>query len=151
AAKRKAKHQVLARAKSKGLAAQFAAAAQYPILHSSITQDLWTEGLGWVCVSRELPNGAVAFALFLVDRYCLGVKNAMGHIASRFDYESDVEKKMREQGAQKVHPSSARKLVESAVEYARALGFHPHADYAEARHIFGDIDPSECTDEFEFG
>src|SRR5205807_7457937 len=61
------------------------------------------------------------------------------------------EKKMHEQGAQNVHPSAARKLVEGAVEYALALGFHPHADYAKARHIFGDIDPAECTEEFEFG
>src|SRR5206468_5281192 len=124
---------------------------QCPVLHSSITQDLWTEGLGWVCVSRELPNGAVAPALFLVDRYCLGVKNAIAHIASRFDYESTIQKQMKEQGAQHVSPATARKLVEAAVEYARQLGFHPHADYAKARHIFGDINPAESSEEFEFG
>jgi hypothetical protein len=151
AARQKAKHRALVREKSKGFAAQLATAAGCPILHSSITPTTWTDGLGWVCLSRELPNGSVALALFLVDRYCLGVKNIMAQIVSQFDYESSTVKQMREREAESVPPSTARKLVEQAVEYARKLGFQPHPDYAKARHIFGDIDAGECKEEFEFG
>jgi hypothetical protein len=151
AARRKAKHQTLVRVKSKGFAAQLAEASSCPILHSSITEAVWSQGLGWVCLSRELPNGSVAVAIFLVDRYCLGVKNVMARIASRFEYESNIAKKMRDQGAEHVPSSTARKLVEQAVEYARSLGFQPHPDYAKARHIFGNIDAGECQEEFEFG
>src|SRR5437016_3658326 len=94
-AQRKAKQHQLARAKHAGLPERLTAAADCPILHSWVTTDLRSEGLGWVCLSRVLPNGFVAFAVFLVDRYCLGVKNAMAEITSRFDYDSRIVRKMR--------------------------------------------------------
>ena len=31
------------------------------------------DGLGWVLLSRQLPGGSVAVAVFLVDRYCLSI------------------------------------------------------------------------------
>src|SRR5437016_2284010 len=81
--KRKLKQQQLSREKHTGLAERMGAAARYPILDSWATKDLWTEGLGWVCLSRELPNGSIGVGLFLVDRYCLGVKNALAEVMSR--------------------------------------------------------------------
>src|SRR5437016_6170830 len=95
AAKRKAKQHHLTREKHAGLPERLSAAAEYPILHCWATTDVWTKGLGWVCLSRVLPNSSVAFAVFLVDRYCLGVKNAMADITSRFEYDSRVVRKMR--------------------------------------------------------
>ena len=38
------------------------------------------EGIGEVLVSRRLNNGNVAFSVFLVDMYCLGVKDAFADI-----------------------------------------------------------------------
>jgi hypothetical protein len=152
AAKRQAKHRSLAKEKNVSLAQRLGDAANYPILHCWATTDVWTEGLGWVCLSRQLPNGLVGFAVFLVDRYCLGVKNALADVTSRSRYESEIARKMRSEFTSKeLQPAAARKLVESAVEYARSLGFPPHADYHKAKLIFGDIDASECTEDFEFG
>jgi hypothetical protein len=152
AAKRKSKHQQLARQKQTGLAEQLTAAAACPVLHSWATEDFWTQGIGWVCLSRVLPNGLVAFGLFLVDRYCLGVKNAMADVIGRFEYEDRIARKMRSDfGMRELDPPSTLKLVESAVAYAESLGFHPHPDYHKARRIFGSIDPAESTETFEFG
>jgi hypothetical protein len=152
AAKRKAKQQHLVREKHAGLADRLTAAARSPVLHSEATTDLWDQGLGWVSLSRELPNGHVAFAVFLVDRYCLGVKDAMADVVGRSTYESQIVRKMRSDfTAKELSPADVRKLVEQAVEYARGLGFQPHPDYARARHIFGAIDPADSTAEFEFG
>src|SRR5216683_2416038 len=83
AAKRKAKHHELVRHKHAGLPERLTAAIRYPVLHSCATMDLWDQGLGWVCLSRALPSGQVGFAVFLVDRYCLGVKNAMADVTDR--------------------------------------------------------------------
>ena len=151
AAKRKSKHQELTRAQHAGLAERLTAAVKYPVLHSWVTDDLWTQGMGYVCLSRALPNGSVAFAVFLVDRFCLGVKNVMADIAGRFTYDSQMRKLRANFTAENVSPACARKIVEGAVEYARALGLHPHPDYQKGRVIFGGIDAGECTDEFEFG
>jgi hypothetical protein len=152
AAKRKAKQHDLVREKSAGLPERLEAAVRSPVLHSWATEAVWDQGLGWVVLSRQLPNGSVACGVFLVDRYCLGVKNAFGKILSRQEYDSSIFRKMHSEYASRdLSPAAARKLVEAAVEYARSLGLPPHPDYHVAKLIFGSIDPAECTEEFEFG
>jgi hypothetical protein len=152
AAKRQAKQQQLAKKKHLTLAERLNLASRCPILHCCATTDLWTQGLGWVCLSRELPSGFVAFGLFLVDRYCLGVKNAMADVTGRLSYDSQVARKMRSEFSSKeLHPAAAQKLVECAVQYARSLGLQPHADYQKAKLIFGESGAGECAEEFEFG
>lgn len=152
ACKRKAKHHEMVKAKHAGIPERLAAASKYPILVTWVSDVLWEEGIGWVCVSRELPNGTVAYVLFLIDRFCLGVKDAMAEITGRFTYDSRIEREMRSRfSAKNITPAAARKLVEDAVAYANRLGLPPHPDYHKFRHIFGDIDPQACTEEFEFG
>jgi hypothetical protein len=152
AAKRKAKLKERTREQQTGLAERLAAAVKYPVLQCWASDDVWTQGMGWVCLSRELPGGSVAFGVFLVDRYCLGVKNAFADVAGRFAYEDRIVGKLRSgSGVRELSPAAARKLVEGSVAYAAALGLHPHADYHKAKRIFGDIDAAECKEEFEFG
>jgi hypothetical protein len=152
AAKRKSKQHVLVQERSAGLGQRMAAAAAYPVLDCGATEDIWTEGLGWLWLSRQLPNGSIAIGIFLIDRYCLGVKNAHADITGRFSYESEYLGKMRRKSRMReLAPSAARKLVEGAVAYARRFGFSPHPDYHKAYPIFGDIDAGACTEEFEFG
>jgi hypothetical protein len=151
-AKRKAKHHEMAREKSVGLPERMTAAAGYPILDSLVTTGLWDTGMGSVILSRELPAGGVAVAIFLVDRYCLGVKDAIAKIASRYEYDTEILHKMRSQSQfRPITPETARGFVESAVEYAGSLGMPPHPDYHRARLIFGDIDPAAATEQLEFG
>jgi hypothetical protein len=126
-------------------------AAAAPVLHSLASNALWEQGIGHVLLSRELQNGQVAFAAFLVDMYCLGVKNAMWNIQSRSDVESLAGKISAGHKVIRLKPECSRKLVEGAVEYARNLGFPPHEDYRQARLIFGDIDSAACTEEFVYG
>jgi hypothetical protein len=152
AAKRKEKKHIVAREQQAGLGERLTVATKYPVLHAWVTDDLWEQGIGWVLLSRALPNGSIAVAVFLVDRYCLGVKNAMGAVVSRLEYDNRFVQQFRSQStSQTVTPAKARKIVESAVEYARKLGFAPHADYQKAKLLFGTIDASECTEEIELG
>jgi hypothetical protein len=151
-AKPKENRHGVVRAQTAELVERMTTAAKYPILHAWIYEDLWTEGLGTVLLSRELPNGLVAVAVFLVDRYCLGVKNALAGIVSRSAYQTRFVHDMRSAfPVRDVSPATVRKLVEQTVAYASGLGLHPHADHHKAKLLLGDIDPSECKEEFEFG
>src|SRR2546423_11215500 len=142
-ARRKEKKHLVAREESGGMVARLASAAEFPVLHSLITEDVWKQGLGWVVLSRALPDGTVAFAIFLVDRYCLGVKNVALNILNHLDYETNIEKKTRsEYTTHDVPPEKLRKFVEQSVTYADGLGLAPHPDYERAKLLFGDIDPS---------
>jgi len=151
-AKEKAKKQALAARNPRDLTARIERSAAAPILHCSTTDVLWDQGMSHVLVSRKLNSGNVAFAAFLVDMYCLGVKDVLLDVTSRSRYDWQVCGKLfRDHEIVKLKPEEARKLVEGAVEYAGELGFPPHRDYPKARRIFGDIDASACTEQFVYG
>jgi hypothetical protein len=151
AAKRKEKKHVLARSQIKSLTDWMSADSKYPVLHCWIPDNLKESGIGWVVLSRELPNGQVAVAAFLVDSYCLGVKNIIAQVLSRSDYDIEYLRKSREMPSRPASPAEARKLVEQAVAYAHSLGFSPHEDYAKVMRFFGDINSADSDAEFEFG
>ena len=151
-AKKKAEQRERSRQESQGFAARFQAASNAPILHCCMTAELWREGIGEVLVSRCLSNGSVAFSVFLVDVYCLGVKDAFMNIFPRLQYEEKLYDKLRSQYLlTNIKPESARKLVEGAVQYALDLGLPPHANYRTSKLIFGDISAEACTEQFRFG
>jgi len=151
-AKQKAERRELARRESRGLSARLEQAALAPILHCCTVGSIWEQGIGQVLVSRQLSNGNVAFAAFLVDVYCLGVKDVFMNIVPRATYEADLYRKMmRQDRLIRWKPECARKLVEGAVQYALDLGLPPHPDYPKAKLIFGDIAAEACTEQFEFG
>jgi hypothetical protein len=151
-AKKKAAQRETARRQSQGLPARMEAASRAPILHCCYLTALWEVGMGNVLFSRQLSDGHVAFAVFLVDVYCLGVKNVHADIGPRALYDSKIYDRLLKLGPV-VHtqPEYARKLVESAVEYARALEFPPHPDYRVGKLIFGDFSAKACPEQFVFG
>jgi hypothetical protein len=151
AAKRKDRRRELIRQKNRGLGELLAMASNAPILHSRIAATLRENGLAHVVISRSLPKDRVAVAVFLVDRYCLGVKDCFGRLCVRAEYDSLCKELDQKFEMEDYSPADVRKLVEGSIAYARRLGFEPHPDYHRLKPIFGDIDPQESNAEFEFG
>ena len=126
-------------------------ASRYPI-HQVLLQDLiFEEGLGVGLLSRTLKEGRIATASFVIDMFCLGVKDATARIMTRFDYQDYVDQIELTASLSVVEPAYLAKLVQESVAYAKDLGFNPHRDYRKARKLFGDIDPNDCAETFEFG
>ena len=127
----------------------------YPIHECLVPNSLFETGIGYVIVSRKTMDGDIAVSAFVVDVYCLGVKNALFKVASESEYERTIKPRLTESSGEdqfeNVHPSCARKLVEGAVLYAKELGFSPHRDYKEARGIFGSIDTEPCPVKYTYG
>jgi hypothetical protein len=127
--------------------------ARFPVHEALGAGDLANEGMGNLLLSRRGPDGLLGVSFFLVDIYCLGVKNAF---FVEVDDDVYLELKQRMLDSQEVtpvvwEPACLRKLVEGAIEYARDLGFSPHKDCGVARELFGEIDASTCLTGFEFG
>ena len=120
-----------------------------------IPEELFEIGLGNVIVARKAPQGRIALSAFVVDVFCLGVKNTFFNVSNEDDYENDIKVRLIESHAGRdfdnIHPSCARKLIEGAVAYAEDLGFRPHSDYRNAKGIFGDIDPDVCPEKYIYG
>ncbi len=152
ASKRQKKKHEIVKSQNAGLAEKLAKMAKHPILHTFINEEFWSQGIGSLLVSRQLPNGSVAFGCFLIDRYCLGVKDAFADIRTKDEYEEMFLRGSRAKYNQvDLSPATARKFVEGAVAYAADLGLAPHAGYAKAKAIFGDINPADSDETLEFG
>ena len=126
---------------------------RFPVHEVLCPGDLDDEGMGNLLFSRKGPGGLLGASFFLVDKYCLGVKNAFFVELDEERYFEAKQRTLYSRPAEPVtmHPTCMRKLVESAVDYARNLGFAPHKGYGAAQAIFGDIDASACPTRFEFG
>ncbi|HME01377.1 MAG TPA: hypothetical protein VKM93_29205 [Terriglobia bacterium] len=128
-----------------------ALAVNAPIHESLVPANLFEQGLGNLVFSRALPDGRIALAVFLLDVFCLGVKNALFAIVARAEYAKRRSNWSPGESLQPMDPACFRKLVEGGVAYAHELGFNPHEDYAVARQIFGDVQGMDCPTRFEYG
>jgi hypothetical protein len=132
-------------------ARSIALATTSPIHECLIPQELFEGGMGTVVVSRALPDGQIGASFFLLDVFCLGVKNAYFLAMPREEYSYRLETLRFNETLIPIEPSYARKVVEETEAYARDLGFSPHPDYQVAKKIFADIDAMACTTRFPFG
>lgn len=132
-------------------ARQLAVAGNSPIHECLVPERLFEVGIGNVIVSRKLPSGDIGVSFFLLDVYCLGVKDAFFQIMSEIEYLRKLLTLGDHEKFGRVDPSCARKLVENAEAYAKQIGFDPHPDYRLARRIFGDVDAGACLTGFQFG
>ncbi len=134
-----------------GLAGRVRLAAKNPIAICVIPSVLFETGIGHVVLARELPSGLLGCGFFLIDPFCLGVKDAFyiemdeDELQSRLDAQDDPQKFVH------VPPEHARKLVRDAVAYAAGLGLAPAKDTATIEMIFGNVDANAYTKEFIFG
>lgn len=129
--------------------------AELPIHECLMAAGMFDVGLGNVLIARRGPNGMMLVGVFLVDVYCLGVKDVLLHTVSEYEYESVHKPRLLgsagELGYESLEPSCAKKLVEGAVLYAKSLGLSPHRDYAKAKRILAGIDSESCPVEYTYG
>ena len=114
---------------------------------------LFDSGCGYLVVSRFKADGRVESGFFLLDVFCLGVKDAGFHCFNSIaDYqESLLDRLFPDEDPVRMTPAAARKLTEDAISYARGLGFSPGVDYKKASRVFGGITTVDCDEEFMFG
>jgi hypothetical protein len=127
--------------------------AKYPIHECLIPEDLFSSGLGELVVARRTPSGDIAFSAFVIDVFCLGVKDAMFLVMSEDEYEQRIKVEMirtADRTFEKIHQSSA-KLLDGLLNYSKELGFMPHPDCKNAYDIFGDIDASVSPEKYSYG
>lgn len=125
--------------------------AKAQVLDCTVSRALFEKGIGQVVFSRKLAPDAIAVGVFLLDVFCLGVKDAFLRVVSRIYYEGMLVH-MEDRNPQEArNPEYVCKLVTEAVRWSTALGFRPHPDFLTAETVFGDIDPAACGETFVFG
>src|ERR1700676_1008097 len=108
--------------------------------------DLFDSGYGYLVVSRFKADGRVEAGFFLLDVFCLGVKDASFHnFSSMADYQGGlIDRLFPDRNPVRMTPEAARKLTEGAISYAKGLGFSPATDYKKASRVFGGVTTANC-------
>jgi hypothetical protein len=136
---------------STSLAGRIQMAAKGPIVHCLMPTNLFEAGIGNVLVARRLPSGMLGCAWFLVDVFCLGVKDIFYREVSEAELRSRLEALSETQEFVEVEPTRARRLIRDAAAYAAGLGLPAAKDTPVIEAIFGDFNANACTDTFTFG
>ncbi len=96
------------------------------------------EGLCEVIVLR-IDNHRYLTSAFLIDYWCLGVKDAFLKKGDRHQYETLMEKVQRtfDEDFVDITLEQAQSIVFGAIDYAASLGFQPHPDFEKAKVNLG--------------
>ena len=81
--------------------------------------------------TRRLPDGSYVLLCCLIDRTCLGVKDAFVKTSFGDDELDDLLARYAEahvDGIEEVSVLEAQSVVFHAIDFARSLGFEPHRD-----------------------
>jgi hypothetical protein len=134
-----------------GLPARVLRAADAPIQHCFLSESVFDIGMGTLILARGATPHRVAFASFLIDVFCLGIKDVMFESAEDDFFEMYVD--MMEIGSSlvSVDPSYARKLLRDLAAWSQSIGFAPHRDFAAVERIFGNVSADASDAAFQFG
>ena len=119
--------------------------------YEAFVENSWREhGLASVLVAR-IKDANVEIGCFMVDWWCLGVKDATFIGDSTETELAEILAEQMPEGNERLHPACAKKLIEGAVAYAERFGFAPHRDFRKARRVLSGLDATDCPETFEYG
>lgn len=106
----------------------FQQAAEFRICESHVNSNWQESGLAEVLVVRQTLSLKYVVGVYLVDVFCLGLKNTFVRATFR---HADVRALLSNlsQPMEEVSYEDARSIILGAVEYARQLGFEPHEEW----------------------
>ncbi len=102
-----------------------------------------SEGFALVLVARQLGFDRFLVCSYLVDYWCLGVKDTVGpRKLNGTDYKQFLTMAYSgfPAGATTISQAQAQAIVFSAVDYAQNLGFEPHRNFRQTRSHLGEWD-----------
>lgn len=111
-----------------------------------------SEGMGHFVVARQRKNGTLVVGVYLIDLYCLGLKDTF---YSEFEDLGDLNKKLIEASRgivdfEEIESNLCFNYIYGAIEYAEDIGFQPHKEFKVTEYILDEVDDIEFVD-IEFG
>lgn len=133
------------------LPARVLRAAQVPIQHCLLTESVFEIGMGTLVLARGVTRHHLALSSFLIDVFCLGIKDVMFESVEGEAFEMYVDAMGAGSPMVSVDPGYARKLLRDLAPWSQSIGFAPHRDFATIERIFGDVSADASDAVFRFG
>ena len=128
-------------------------ARNYPIEGCWIQPDWRESGLAMIVLVRRQPDGNLVFGNYLVDYYCLGLKDTDSAAdVSPGKFQRDYLPKVFRTGPPAdLSPAVAHEIIYGGIEYAAQFGFRPHRDFRRSQYVLDPPDRHPRGGEIEFG
>lgn len=130
-------------------------ARSLPLGDCYINQNWQDSGMASIIVTRKHITGFLTFALFQVDLYCLGVKNAVWRFNEPPGELENIKARQAESLPDdpfiRAEYALVHNIIYGAEAYADDLGFRPHKDYKLAQFVLEEDDDRIELMEIEFG
>lgn len=126
-------------------------ARNLPLDKCYINESWADSGFASIIVSRKHINGNFTFGVYLVDLYCLGVKDTFYDFNKYDKFIELLDKFKEEQGMIEIEYALAHNIIYGAVEYAEDLGFKPDKDFEVSQYLLEEDDERVELIDVEFG
>ena len=126
--------------------------AQAPIQHCFLTEFVFEVGIGTLVLARGATQHYLSASSFLIDVFCLGIKDVMFKSFESEEFETYMER----DGSRLAHdcrrcrPTRASCCAISPA-WSKSIGFAPHRDFAAVEPLFGDVNADASDAVFQFG
>jgi hypothetical protein len=130
---------------------QIARALGLPIRCCLLSENQFEIGMGTLILARGAAVGPVAVAAFMLDTFCLGVKDVMFRTMEGEQLKGHLELINQATPLVPVDPGYARKMLRDLVQWSASLGFDPPRDFRALEGLFGDVNLQTCDTNFVFG
>jgi hypothetical protein len=126
-------------------------AAATPVRHCLVTAGLLEGGMGTLILARGATALDLEVGIFLLDTFCIGVKDALFRSMQRDDFETYMAAVEDAAPLEPIDPAPARKLLRDLVAWAGLMEFRPPLDLPAIEALFGDTDPDASDQTFTVG
>jgi hypothetical protein len=126
-------------------------AREFPILGCWIMNGWQDQGITPVVVARQQAEDKIVYGVFLVDLYCLGVKNALWKIDISLKQFHRNLPRLCSDMPEPCEISLAHELIYGSIDYAWQYGFEPHLDFGKASLILDLPEAHPRGNKVEFG
>lgn len=123
-----------------------------PIGKCFVNNNWEKEGLAEVIITRNRPNGNFVVGVYLVDTYCLGVKDAFCH--NDFDpgrVEKLLDKIRVGREIREIPYIEAHNIIYGAIAFAEDAGIPPVKDFSLAKYVLEEDTDDIPLIEYEYG
>ena len=128
-------------------------AREFPFLGAWVQQDWQQYGMASMIVARTQPDENILFGRFLVDTFCVGLKDTFfGVNVEPNQFHNDAIPRLY-QGVPPVSISIelAHEIIYGAIEFAENIGFRPHRLFGRTGNILDTEDAHPRSGIIEFG
>ncbi len=125
-----------------------------PISECWISTDWKESGICSVIVARRHTSGNITFGMYLLDIFCLGLKNTnYAFNKSEYEYKELCDKifSVHDYGKIAIEYVLAHNIIYGAIAYAEDLGFKPEKDWVLSQMILEEDTEDVELIEVEFG